>query len=335
MTMADTQAPDERKAAKTVAVTLQISLAPSDARHAEILLPHQLDRWGSYVDEVLLTLDLRRVGGAGQFGTDWEARRDKMLGLIEEFRCGHPTVRLAEVDYTAATAKRLANTYFGGRPIPRGDHRNGPFYCYYFGLDEARNDHVLHIDSDILCGGSGAGWLEEAREILDTRHEVLAVSPFPGPPTESFELHTQRGTPAPGMRAAYLFTHFSSRVFMLDRRVLQKLHPPSLLFPRRVRDVARAVIYKRPLAPLAEDAITAQMRRARLVRLDFLGEPPGWWSLHPPYRSERFFETLPEIVRMVENDDLPRGQRGDYDLNSSVIDWSDALAALRATRWRR
>ena len=316
-------------------VTLQISLAPSDARHAGVMLPHQIRQWGVHADEVLLAIDLRPVRGRGQFGTDWLTRRDSLLDVVADLQAEHPAVRVIEIDYSPDSADRLADRYFGGRPIPRSDHRFGPFYCYYAALDSAANDHVLHIDSDILCGGGSPTWLREAVGVLDARDDVLAVNPLPGPPTDTLELTSQHGEPVTGMQGAYLFDQISTRVFLVDRRVLATLRPPRVLMPRRVRDIGRALLYGRPLAPLAEDVMTAQMRAAGLRRFDFLGDPPGWWSLHPPYRSERFFARLPEIVRMVEEDELPIGQRGDYDLNESVIDWSDAVAALRATRWQR
>ena len=60
-----------------------------------------------------------------------------------------------------------------------------------------------------------------------------------------------------------------------------------------------------------------------LHRVDFLGAGGGMWSLHPLYRSPSFYEKLPELIQRVEEGDIPDGQRGDYDLNDSMLDWSD------------
>ena len=54
------------------------------------------------------------------------------------------------------------------------------------------------------------------------------------------------------------------------------------------------------------------------------------WSLHPPHRSALFYERLPELINAVEREDIPDGQRGDYDINGSMIDWSSA----QRTFWR-
>jgi hypothetical protein len=75
------------------------------------------------------------------------------------------------------------------------------------------------------------------------------------------------------------------------------------------------------------------MRARGLVRREFLGTAPGMWSLHPPYRSEDFYRRLPELVRRVEAGDMPEAQTGDHDVNASLVDWSEALAALANNRW--
>jgi hypothetical protein len=56
------------------------------------------------------------------------------------------------------------------------------------------------------------------------------------------------------------------------------------------------------------------------------------WSLHPPYRSPEFYRRLDELVQRVESNDLPLAQQGDFDLNDSVIDWSDARRRIRRER---
>jgi len=55
------------------------------------------------------------------------------------------------------------------------------------------------------------------------------------------------------------------------------------------------------------------------------------WSLHPPYRSEEFYRELPRLVEQIEAGSVPDAQRGDYDINDSMFDWSSARrrASLR------
>jgi hypothetical protein len=55
------------------------------------------------------------------------------------------------------------------------------------------------------------------------------------------------------------------------------------------------------------------------------------WSLHPPYRSEAFYASLPELVGRVESGDVPNAQRGEHDVHDSMVDWT----SVRKPRWRR
>ncbi len=339
MTLDAAAAPGSKAAAGRATpepVTVQISLAPSDARFCEILLAHQMRQCGRYADEVLVTLDLELVGRSYEFGRDWEAGTATVLDVVAALRARHSNVRVLEVDRSASEAAAVARRFFGGRAIPRSDYRGRPFYAYFFALHAAANDHILHLDADMLLGGGSPTWLAEAVQLLAERPDALTCSPFPGPPTPSRALTTQRGEPVAGLDAAYGFAGFSTRVFFLDRRRLaETYHPDRLLLPARLRDVPRALLHGRPPVGTAEASVSRAMRRSGLRRIDFLGRAPGMWSLHPPYRSERFYRLLPDIVSMVEEGDVPDGQRGDYDLNDAVIDWSDARAALRASRWHR
>ena len=87
-----------------------------------------------------------------------------------------------------------------------------------------------------------------------------------------------------------------------------------------------------PMADLAENVVSDAMVAAGMYRVDFLGSGDGMWSLHPPYRSEEFYRRLPELIRAVEQGDVPQQQRGHYDLNDSMIDWTQARAANRPYR---
>jgi hypothetical protein len=75
------------------------------------------------------------------------------------------------------------------------------------------------------------------------------------------------------------------------------------------------------------------MSKYGLVRVDFLGRHPGMWSLHPPYRSQLFYDRLPTLIQQIEAGEIPEAQRGDYDVNDNMVDWSSARA--ERSRWKR
>ena len=311
-------------------VTLQISLAPSDYRHACVLLPHQVRAWRGQVDEVLLTVDFHR--SRGRFSARWEEGKDKIVPLAESIA----GARVAIVDHGDAVMRRVSEAFFGGRRVPAKDFRGGPYYAYFFGLTEARHDYVLHADSDMFFGGGSATWLQEAVGYLEIHPDVLLAAPLPGPPAPDGRVLSPRATPETDAPHAYRFDTMTTRLFLLDRRrfrstigALQPRRPPAL------RDTIKALVEGNPPEDLPEHLFTAAMRTHGLVRREFLGAEPGMWSLHPPYRCADFYAKLPELVRRVETGDIPAAQRGDHDLNASMVDWSEALDRLAENRWWR
>jgi hypothetical protein len=88
-----------------------------------------------------------------------------------------------------------------------------------------------------------------------------------------------------------------------------------------------------PGQELPENLLTEAMQRTRLKRFDFAGPAPGCWTLHPPYRSENFYQKIPELLARIEKPDLPAAQLGDHDFNESLVDWNEALVRMSRRRW--
>lgn len=311
-------------------VTLQINLSPSDWRHAKYILPHQIRTWRSQVQEILLTVDLHR--SRGRFSANWEAGRDNIMALAASIE----GARVATIDYGDEAMARVSAEFFGGAPVPAKDFRGGPYYAYFFGLNAAAHELVLHTDADILFGGGSQTWIEEATAYMARHEEILVSAPLPGPPAADGRLKHLKSTPEAGVRDAHRMDSMSTRIFFMDRArfrakvgALVPAPPPAL----RLRIKAR--VEGNPVADLPEHLFTAEMRKRGLARYDFLGAPPGMWSLHPPYRCTDFYEKLPTLVACVEKGDIPEAQRGDHDINSSLVDWSEAIAAIARNRWWR
>jgi hypothetical protein len=311
-------------------VTLQISLAPTDLPHARHIVPHQLRQWAGQVDEVLLTLDLHR--SRGRFSEAWAERLPGMRQLIADLCAQYPHARVCEVDYSDDMRSRLAEEYFGGRRTPEKDWNGGPFYSYFYGLHAAAHDYVLHMDSDMLFGGGSQTWVAEALRLLAQHLDVVACNPLPGPPTADGALRSQTLDPFPHSSIAYSVSQLSTRIFLLDRARFRRIVPvlPLLPAPTRLRQWQARLDGNPPFA-LPEEIISYAMTRRCVLRVDFLGDSPGMWTVHPPYRTAEFYERLPELIAHIEAGDVPEGQRGMHDMNGSMIDWSGALAP----RWRR
>jgi hypothetical protein len=314
-------------------VTLQINVAPTDLPHAVGVLPHQLRQWAGQVEEILFTLDLHRTAHGGRFGEGWEERRQPLEDLLERLCQLHPDAHVRIVDYGADKMAEVAERFLGARSMPAKDTKGAPFYPYFHGLHTARHDLVLHLDSDLMFGGGSQTWTTEALDLLEQNPDVLACSPLPGPPMTERTLRTQSAIPFPHGSIAFRFSTLSTRLFLIDRRrMCDRLLPLTLQGPVRLVSRMKARLHGNPPYRAAELLISDAMGRTGLLRVDFLGAPPGMWSLHPPFRSEEFYQALPGLIRRVEDDDVPDDQRGDYDLNDSMLDMS---AERRRARWRR
>jgi hypothetical protein len=309
-------------------VTLQISLAPGDHRIAAELLAHQVNFWRPCVDEILLTIDTRR--SRGRFGADWKNGRRRILEIAGKIS----GARVLEVDYSREARHLVADEFFAGARVPAKDCRGGPFYAYFFGLHSARNDFVLHTDSDMFFGGTSAAWLKTALTLYAAQPDLLFTAPLPGPPAPDGKLK-QLSAPREhfGGVDGYRFAEMSTRLFLFSRaRFRERI---TALKPRPPEQRARiiALLDGNPAEELPEKLFSEAMSAQGLKRFDFAGPPPGCWSLHPPYRSEDFFQKLPELISRIEKSDLPAVQLGDHDFNESLVDWSEAITRMARRRW--
>jgi hypothetical protein len=276
-----------------------------------------------------IVLNVNTQPGKGRFAQGWE----KYKLLLHEFLANEITtlskVNIIPVDYAQQTRQRVAEVFFGQKNIPMKDFRGGPFYAYFFGLHSASNNIVLHLDSDIFLGGGSQDWISEAIKILNENPSGLIVSPLPGPPHRDDILIGQHGIKKSGPYR-YDFNGMTTRIFMVDKtRLEQKLSiaKPSL------RNQLKAIIEGNPNADLPEHIISAYMAANNLKRTDFLGTGKGLWSLHPPYRTDAFYNNLPNFIQMVESGDVPATQYGFYDMVDDMCDWSEAREKLKHNRW--
>jgi hypothetical protein len=124
---------------------------------------------------------------------------------------------------------------------------------------------------------------------------------------------------------------FSTRIFMLDRDRLYMRATPLPLDRLSPRLRLQALVDGTPAVDCLEACASTAMRQGGFSRIDFLGSAPGMWAIHPPYRSELFYQRLPDLITQVEDGDVPEEQRGRHDVEDCMIDWRTA----RKPRWRR
>ena len=320
----------------TYNTALQINLHPFDVRFVEPMLEHQLKAVSPMVERVVVTVDTRKSRSGRYSGAGYEAARQALLAKLDAAQRRYPKLEVIPVDYSPEAREAVRARYF--RDLPRAPERaydGGPFHAYFYGLLSAQARYVLHIDGDMMLGGGGRTWIDEAIATFEANPDALFVGPLPGPPRADGSLDA--GEPMPNLRdlpeirrldapyPAYAFPCVSTRVFMIDHeRFDRRVGSLALVRPSLRQRIRARLFHQRPDCVAAEEMLSHAMLARGLTRIDFLGQGGGLYSLHPPYRSESFYRQLPQILRRVETGTIPEGQRGCYDLNQAVIDWSDA-----------
>lgn len=336
--------------ATRVRTALQINMHPFDAPHVLHTLPHQLRAWSEQVDRVVVTVDTRLASAGRYRAGHYEDARKTLFAALERVQRDHPGLIVDPVSYDVQTREEIGRAFFATTPDwPDRAFDGGPFYVYFHGLLRANADYVLHMDSDMLFGGGSQTWIDEAIALLESEIDALFIGPFPGPPLADGSLDPALHTGFPGLSdvvgptrlggavPAYRFSTVSTRIFMMDmRRFFSRIGALELLRPDFRRRMRALAFGEMPRSMPAEEMLSANLAAHGLSRIDYLGQGKGMFSLHPPYRTPEFYQRLPEFISRIEQGDIPEGQRGDFDMNASMIDWSAALVAKRpVARYRK
>jgi hypothetical protein len=192
-----------------------------------------------------------------------------ILGLANSI----PNARVISVDYSR---QAVSKEFFGSRRrLPPKDCVGGPFYAYFYGLNQAAHNLVLHSDSDMFYGGGSQTWVAEAIEVLDAYPNVVVVNPNGSPIRNAEESHDPRikgvlRTKSGGR--ALIFDQISTRHFLINKqKFIEKLGPVQVVPTSLTRGFVRYVRYGFPNAQQPEISISTSMQARGLFRLDILG----------------------------------------------------------------
>jgi hypothetical protein len=321
--------------AMSAPVTLEILVCPADLGYAADTIRHQLRVFAAQVDEVLFAVDVKPPKG-GRYADGWGDALPALDALLDELMAEHPNARVVRAAGEPAALAHLGERFFGGATIPSKDCRGSAFEVYFTAFDGARNDLILHTDSDMLFGGGSPTWVAEAVELLQADTSVISVIPLSGPPRADGQLLGQSAhTAYPHGSPAYRFDVWTTRLALFDRgRMLERLAPLPLSRPPHKRTWVKALVNGNPLVGVPEDILKARVRARGMSRVDLLGSGAGMWSLHPSLKPPEYLSELPQIIARVEQGDLPPEQLGHYDIVDAFVDQSAMRRDRQRRRWR-
>jgi hypothetical protein len=302
-------------------ISLQINVSATDLPVCRQLLARQVSFWYDELDEIVISIESQK--SQGKFGANFDANKAGLIQLIEAIIAKYPKTRYHYIDYSDQRSRHLSRLFFGGRPIPHKDYRGGPFYCYFDGLAECRNRYIIHLDSDMILGGTPNAWLQDAVRLLNSHPDYLFVNPLAGPPATDFHLK-QPYLKRLGSRQ-YLFQKMSTRVFLVDRDRLADIPLRKIdKSPKKWKWFFRSNMqwgYELP-----EILISEMMQDGGLLRVDSYGpdENSGCFTLHPVTKPAAFIASIPSLLERIDNNDIPESQRGYYNINNDFFDFKSA-----------
>ena len=307
---------------------LQINIHPNDHKHFEPLLRHQLNVFGGQVDRVRLTLDLHNSESGRYRSEDFEGKLRHMRSIIRRVSKDFKFITLDEVDTSEDVRKEIAQKFFCRDDVPIKAWDGGPFYSYLYGIWKCRARTIIHIDSDMMFGGMSQSWIEQAENILDADSNVIFVAPLAGPPHPDGLL--KEGSLQNGIQVtpyifpySFVFSSVSTRIFVTRPQLINlRIGYLDFIRPSHMQRIKAFLLGNPSQSREFEVVLSKTMQNRGLRRVDLLGVDKGMWSIHPPYRSDSFFSTLPSIINKIEIGNIPVEQLGHYDLQDCMCDWT-------------
>lgn len=318
------------------AITLQINTAPTDIRFLEKIVPHQIRVLSSQVSAIHITADIRpSIKGRFSFN---ENQISEFKEILSDLTDRVDKVKVDYVDYSDKMIRDVASKMWNMGNLPIKDYRGGPFYSYIYGLYKVETDYIFHLDSDIFLGGGYQNWCLDAIDLLKDDPTIAIIKPLSGPPKKDRSTPCQFGQklhPYRDLPAAFYSDNFTTRIFFAEKaRLVGILKELTLQKPSIPRSMM-GKLQGNPLVKAPEQLLSNYLSSSDFIRLDYLGTAPGLWALHPPFRSEEFYEKLDTIIEAVQNGNIPDAQRGYHDINHAFVDWNSAIEQLPIYRRKK
>lgn len=292
--------------------SLVINVARGDVPLLAHTIPHLLTTHKVAFSETLIVVDGGVAEGRiAQRYTQYSL--DHLTDTLEQLQGQGYRFRIVNVDYSPYAIGSTFAAWFGNTHVSLKCAGGTPIYAFLFGLDQARCDFRLHLDSDMLVyDPASCSWIDEAIRVLRDVPEVLFVNQAGGPhhPNCPRSEHLATFNPNLGLHVA---KDFSTRSFLFSMSKLNRSFLPmrAVKFPLPKR--LRYRLQRRSVYMALEQMIAANLARSECWRCE-LSRLYGF-NLHAGDKT-RFLElNMTSVVSAISKGDTPMQQCGKYDLD--------------------
>ncbi|MGD1938190.1 MAG: hypothetical protein ACFCA4_11620 [Cyanophyceae cyanobacterium] len=325
-------------------VSLWTLVARTDVPYMLETIPHQIRACNYPFVERVLAMDTAPLTGdkVKRYNTGSQEELDQACQKLIDYGW---IDRIVKIDYDPKLIKQIYTKYFGPEQAPQMlDHthnwKGSTVYASLYCIEQAKSDYYLHFDADMmLYQKPGNDWISDAIKLQDSVPEIATVRPRCGPPhpeNKGFQPNPYEVDP----RGFWAHKFFSMRAYFVSRERFAELspiplswyHPPlaSRYLPTRfLQRVGRKIENKirgkngpvKGAIASFEPMTSERLRNSKYVRADL--DSMDAWTIHPANHSPEFINSLPRLIKLIENGEFPDDQAGYYDLKLDV--WQDML----------
>jgi hypothetical protein len=331
---------------KKTPVSLWTLVARTDVPYMLETIPHQIRACNYPFVEKVLAMDTAPLTGDKRYRYD--------TGTQEQLEAACQTLidrgvmdRIVKIDYDRHLIKTIYTKYFGQeQALKMLDHthnwKGSTVYASLYCIETAQSDYYLHFDADMLLyQQAGYDWISEAIALNESIPEIATLRPRCGPPhPENKAFHPNDFTVDPRGFQAHKF--FSMRTYLVNRDRFAELSPIPLtwkhqpllsrhlatplqpLFAKVERKIRGTTAPIKGAIASFEPMTSERLKATKYIRADLISTQA--WTIHPPKHSAEFIQTLPRLIKAIEQGKYPSAQAGHYDL--ILEEWQDLLEEM-------
>jgi hypothetical protein len=267
-----------------------------DRRRLDIFIPHVLDVFGPYIDELIIVMDrkpeegrIKKLHATIQPGMEIDDDYISSLKLMDD------RVKIVDCDYSRV--KEVGRKWFNHSYVNRCQGGT-PIFAFIYGIEVCKNDYIVRSDCDILF--LDQGFIKEL--LADKKYDIVQLPRLNNSPIS-----------------------FSSRVFFINRSAVELKLPLKLYRLDILRQVHRQLLGRTTF--LAFEQIVELNIFNKKLSVNYQTTNVGR-TMHIPKREDFGNGSIRKVVEKFISGNIPEKQlQHNHDYQKEL--WENGLIKSR------